>query len=403
MEYKFATRFNNLMPNEIRDVMKRAAGPGMISFSAGRPDNEAFPVEEVKKISAEVLEDSSLEILQYLMENTYKPLKTTFKKFLNSKELIFTDNDDLMVTCGSGEALEIASKVFCNDGDTIVAEDPTFVGALNSFISNNAKLIGVPLEDDGMNIELLEKALQTKPTPKLLYIIPTFQNPTCIVTSLEKRKAIYDLCVKYGVMILEDNPYAYINFGDKLLPTIKSIDTEGIVIYTTTASKIVSPGMRLGVVVSDKQVINKFNAVKGTSGGGLANWSQYVINKFFETIDMEAHEKHISAIYKKKSSYMYEMMKKSFHPDVKFDSPKGGMFIWFKMPDYVDCDEFVDEVVQNHIAVATGKAFAVQPEHKNNGIRLSYTSASMEEIKRGIFLIGELTYKYCEERIDNIL
>lgn len=403
MEYKFAKRFDNLMPNEIREVMVRAAGPGMISFSAGRPDNEAFPVEAIKKISAEVLEENSLEILQYLMGNTYEPLKDTFKKFLNTDELIYKDTDDLMVTCGSGEALEIASKVFCDDGDVIVAEDPSFMGALNSFISNNAKLLGVPLEDDGMNLELLEKALQTKPTPKLLYIIPTFQNPTCIVTSLEKRKAIYDLCVKYGVLILEDNPYAYINFGDKLVPTIKSIDTEGIVIYTTTASKIVSPGMRLGIVVADKEIMNKFNAIKGTSGGGLANWSQYVINKFFATTDMVAHEKHISEIYKKKSTFMYDMMKKTFHPDVKFEAPKGGMFIWFKMPDYVDCDEFVDEIVKNHIAVAAGNAFAVQAEHKNNGVRLSYTSASMEEIERGISLIGDITYKYCEEKIEKVL
>lgn len=281
MKYTFAARFNNITPSGIRAVLEKAAGPDMINFSPGFPDNDAFPANDIQKISQDVLKEDIYTILQYSRGTTYPPLKKALKAFFNRQEKIFTENDDLMVTSGSGEGLEMAAKVFLNSGESIIVEDPTFVGALNGFISNDAKLLGVPVESDGMNLGLLEEAMQSTPAPKLLYIIPTFQNPTRITTSLEKRRAIYDLCLKYNIIILEDNPYGTLRFKGKTIPTLKSIDTEGIVVYCASLSKIISPGIRLGTIIANKEIIDKFNILKGASAGAVTNWSQHVIARFF--------------------------------------------------------------------------------------------------------------------------
>lgn len=397
MKYNFSSRFDNITPSGIRAVLEKAAGPDMINFSPGFPDNDAFPADEIKRISAEVLLEDIYPILQYARKPALPALKEVLKKFLNRQELIVKENDDITVTSGSGEGLEMAAKVFLNPGDSIIVEDPTFVGALNGFLSNEAKLIGIPLQNDGMDLKALEKAMQTNPKPKLLYIIPTFQNPTCITTSLEKRKAIYDLCLKYGIIILEDNPYGALRFKGKNIPTFKSIDTNGIVVYFASLSKIISPGIRLGSITAHKDIIAHFDILKGTSGGAATNWSQYVITRFFETVDIDQHLAHLQNVYGKKSTYMVEMMKKTFHPDIKFQAPDGGMFVWFELPDYADVELFFKKALAMHIAIVSQDTFAVNKEQKMSGIRLSFTSASMEQIKIGITKLGALTYEICNK------
>lgn len=396
MKYTFAARFNNITPSGIRAVLEKAAGPDMINFSPGFPDNDAFPANDIQKISQDVLKEDIYTILQYSRGTTYPPLKKALKAFFNRQEKIFTENDDLMVTSGSGEGLEMAAKVFLNPGESIIVEDPTFVGALNGFISNDAKLLGVPVESDGMNLGLLEETMQSTPAPKLLYIIPTFQNPTCITTSLEKRRAIYDLCLKYNIIILEDNPYGTLRFKGKTIPTLKSIDTEGIVVYCASLSKIISPGIRLGTIIANIEIIDKFNILKGASAGAVTNWSQHVIARFLETVDMDKHLAHLQSVYGKKSTFMVEMMKKTFHPDVKFTTPEGGMFVWFELPKYADARTFLNRATTMHIAIVNEETFAVNRRDKMNGFRLSFTSATMEQIETGIAKLGKLTYELCK-------
>ncbi|RHS95826.1 aminotransferase-like domain-containing protein [Erysipelatoclostridium sp. AM42-17] len=391
MKYQFSKRFDQFTPSMIRDVLIKAAGDDMINFSPGFPDKKTFDVETIKKLSNEILDEDAYEILQYAMKPAYPGLVKSVKQFFNSLEPLVKEEDDIMITSGSGEGLEMAAKVFCDEGDTIVVEDPSFVGALNGFKSNNAKLIGVPLEKDGLNLELLEKAFQTKPTPKLLYIIPTFQNPTCITTSLEKRKAIYDLCVKYGVLILEDNPYGTLRFKGEMVPSIKSFDTENIVVYLASLSKIISPGIRIGTVVANKEIVDKFATMKGASAGAATNWSQYIITKFLNTVDMEEHIKKVSHIYKEKSTLMIETMKETFHPSIDFHAPDGGMFVWFTLPEAINADQFLDEALKKHIAIVPGSCFST--DYSNRGFRLSFTSEPPEQIVKGITMLGEITHQ----------
>ncbi len=393
MDFRFSKRFNDLTPSMIREVRVKAAGPGMIDFSVGRPAKEVFPEERIRSLSDKILAENMYEILQYASKTADDDLVIELKKFFNSIENIVTDDDDIMVTSGSGEGLELASKVFCDEGDSIIVEDPSFVGALNGFKSNGAKLIGVPLESDGLDLDLLEKAMQTKPTPKLLYIIPTFQNPKCFTTPLEKRKAIYELCLKYGVMILEDNPYGNLRFKGKAVPSFKALDTEGIVIYLASLSKIISPGVRVGTVVARKEVVNKFSTMKGTRGGAVTNWSQHLIKKFLQTTDMEDHIARVTEIYRIKSALMLEKMREHFHPDIRIQEPDGGMFIWFDLPEYVSVDEFFDKAVAKHIAIVPGNGFAT--DYESQGFRLSFTTATMDEIVTGIKTLGEISYECC--------
>lgn len=395
MKYQFARRFEDMQPSMIRSVLVRAAGPDMINFSPGFPDHDAFPIAALQRISDEIMHENPDLVLQYARAATFEPLKKALIPFFNRTEKIFKDGDDLTVTSGSAEGLEMATKVFLNPDEWMVAEDPTFVGALNGFKSNGARIIGVPMEADGMNLALLEKAFLHRPRPKMLYMIPTFQNPTTLTTSLAKRKAIYDLCVKYQVIILEDNPYGALRFQGEELPTMKSMDTEGIVVYFASLSKIISPGMRLGAIIANRDVIERFNTIKGASAGAATNWSQLVIARFFEQEDLNAHLQHLQEVYRQKSNLMYQTMVTHFHPDVKMTQPDGGMFIWFTLPDTADADLFLEEAIKAHIAIVPETTFAVDSSRRCQGFRLSFTSASLTQIETGIKKLGELTHLVC--------
>lgn len=393
MNYQFSQHFNYIEPSMIRSVLVKASGKDMINFSPGFPDHEAFPINIIQQISKNVLENNPDMVLQYACSTTFDSLKKELIFFFNREEKIFKNEDDLMVTSGSGEGLEMATKVFLNDGDVVVVEDPTYVGALNGFKSNGARLVGIPVEEDGMNLDLLEKSFNQVPRPKLLYMIPTFQNPTTVTTSLEKRQAIYKLCKKYKVIILEDNPYGSLRFQENSIPTMKSMDTEGIVVYFASLSKIISPGLRVGAIVANRDIIEHFNILKEASGGAVTNWSQLVIAEFLKKVNIDNHLNHIQNIYKCKSSMMYETMLQKFHPDVRIRKPDGGMFIWFELPQYSNPKAFLDLAIANHIAIVSEETFAVNRKKQRYGFRLSFTSASMEQIVRGITMLGKFSYQ----------
>ena len=392
MKYTFAARFNNITPSGIRAVLEKAAGPDMINFSPGFPDNDAFPANDIQKISQDVLKEDIYTILQYSRGTTYPPLKKALKAFFNRQEKIFTENDDLMVTSGSGEGLEMAAKVFLNPGESIIVEDPTFVGALNGFISNDAKLLGVPVESDGMNLGLLEEAMQSTPAPKLLYIIPTFQNPTCITTSLEKRRAIYDLCLKYNIIILEDNPYGDLRFRNDAIPSIKSLDDEGLVVYAASFSKIIAPGMRVAVMIGHQDLLAKCTVAKQTNDVHTNAWAQSVMARFLNETDMEVHLKKLQAVYEQKCNLMLEEMKKQFSPDCKWTIPDGGMFIWVTLPERIDMPEFVKRAVEHKVAVVPGNAFYDDDNKPCQSFRMNFSTPTNEQIIKGVAILGALMH-----------
>ena len=253
----FSYRIQSLQPSAIREILKFTADPSVISFAGGNPAPEAFPVETIRQLTAEILENDPVGALQYSISEGYGPLRDWIKDDLYAKGMFNWKEDDVIITAGAQQVMEMASKVICNEGDAIICESPSFIGSLNAFRSYNAKLVGVPMDSDGMNIEALEDALKKNPRTAFIYVIPNFQNPTGITTSLEKRKAILELAYKYNVLVLEDNPYGDLRFAGEDIPTIRSLDTKGHVIYAGTFSKTLAPGLRVGYMCAENTIIQK--------------------------------------------------------------------------------------------------------------------------------------------------
>ena len=271
MDYFFSDRISGLKPSAIREILKYGSDPKMIGFSAGNPAPESFPVSEMKEISAEIFDTMASSALQYGITEGYTPLREKVKSRLITRFNSVSEDDEVIITSGGQQGLELACKVLCNEGDTVLCEDPSFIGALNAFRSYNVNLVGVKTDSEGIIISELEAALKKEKKVRFLYTIPTFHNPTGKTLSLERRRAIYELACKYNIMILEDNPYGELRFKGKDVPTLKSMDVEGRVIYCGSFSKILSAGIRLSFVSANKERTG--NILKNTT-------SMHILQKY---------------------------------------------------------------------------------------------------------------------------
>ena len=273
-----------------------------------------------------------------------------------------------------------------------VTVTPSFIGSLNAFKSYNVNIAGVELEDDGINIEKLEAAVKANKNVRLLYLIPNFQNPTGNTMSLEKRKAVYELAVKYDFIILEDNPYGDLRFSGTDIPSIKSFDTEGRVIYSRTFSKILAPGLRVGYVSAPSEIISKMIVCKQVADVHSNIWAQQICDRFMETTDMNAHLASLRKIYKAKYELMAAGIKEHFSEKVKVTKPEGGLFIWATLPEDTDMMSFCKKAVEEHkIAVVPGTAFMISENDKTSSFRMNFSTPADEQIVRGCEILGKLT------------
>lgn len=394
MDYTFSDKISSLQPSAIREILKATADPAIIPLAAGNPAPDAFPVEEVQKISAEILAEEPITALQYGVTEGYQPLRDELKSWLARREKIGRDFDDLLVVSGATQIMDLTTKVLCNEGDTVICEEPSFIGSLNCFRSYGCKLKGVPVEADGMDVDALEEALKTTENAKFIYTIPNFQNPAGATMSLAKRKRLYELAVKYNKIILEDNPYGDLRVAGEPLPTIKSMDTEGIVIYAGSFSKILSPGLRVAYCVGPKPILAKMTVGKQASDVHTPCLNQMIVYRWLRDYDVEAHIKKIQGIYRKKLNLMCDCIDKELGDFVEYVRPEGGLFIWCKLPDDVDMLDFVQRAVKKKVAVVPGNAFLMNNTDKTQYIRLNFSTPSDEKIAAGIKLLGEVAKEY---------
>ncbi len=391
MNYIFSDRIAGLQASAIREILKFTAFPDVISFAAGNPAPEAFPVDEVSRISSELLKDNPILALQYNITEGYTPLRDLLKKRMAEKDC-FTDNDELIITAGAQQGIELSCKVLCNEGDTLICEAPSFIGSLNAFKSYKVNLVGVELEDDGINLEQLENTLKANTNTKVLYLIPNFQNPTGNTMSLEKRKAVYEIARKYDIIIIEDNPYGELRFAGEDVPSIKSLDTDGRVIYVGSFSKILAPGLRVGYVSAPKEIIQKIVVCKQVSDVHTNIWAQAVCERFMETCDLNVHFDSLRAIYKRKCELMLGEMDKHFSKKIKYTKPQGGLFIWATLPEGSDMLGFCKKAVEEYkIAVVPGSAFMISESDKTNSFRLNFSTPTDEQIVKGCEILGRMT------------
>ncbi|MGN0667404.1 MAG: PLP-dependent aminotransferase family protein [Huintestinicola sp.] len=392
MEYVFSDKVSPLKPSVIREILKFTADPTVISLAAGNPAPETFPSRDVADITARILKDNPVAALQYSITEGYTPLRETLKKRIAKDGCFNADMDELIITSGAQQANELACKVLLNEGDTLICEAPSFIGSLNAFKSYNVNLEGVEMDSDGMNLEKLEEKLKSSNNPKLIYIIPNFQNPTGLCTSLEKRKAVYELAKKYKVMILEDNPYGDTRFAGEAIPSIKSMDTEGLVIYSGTFSKTLAPGIRVGFVSAPKPVISKIVVCKQVSDVHTNILAQMICDEYLNNYDMDAHLEEIRAINRRKCSLMLDAIDSSFSKKVTCTRPEGGLFIWATLPEGCDMMGFCSKAVEEYrVAVVPGTAFLINENDTISSFRLNFTTPTDEQLVKGCEILGKLS------------
>ena len=391
MEYNFSRKLAELKPSAIREIFKSLTDPEIISFAAGNPAPESFPVDELAKISADIFANNSTAALQYSITEGYGPLREAVAARQKAKFNIGTAGDSTLIVSGGQQGIELACKVFCNEGDTIICENPSFIGSLNSFRSNGINVVGVELEADGINIQELEKALKQNPRTKLLYVIPTFQNPAGITTSIEKRREILRLAKKYNVVILEDNPYGELRFRGEDVPTLKSMDNEGRVIYCSSFSKILSAGMRVGFVIANEQIISKMAVGKQGEDVHTNIFFQMLCHRYMTECDIDAHIEDIRSIYRHKCDLMLDCIERYVPRDiVTFTRPEGGLFIWGTVKDCDDVTPIVQRLIAKKVAVVPGSAFNCDTSKKSGSFRLNYSTPTDEQIIEGVKRLGSV-------------
>ena len=391
MDYIFSDKISSLKASAIREILKATSGTNVIPFAAGNPAPDAFPVDDIKRISAKLLEENPILALQYNITEGYTPLRDLLKKRMENENSFNPAIDDLICVSGAQQGNELSCKVLLNEGDTLICEAPSFIGSLNAFKSYNVNLVGIELESDGINIEKLEEALIEHKNTKVIYVIPNFQNPTGLTMSLAKRKAVYALAQKYNVFILEDNPYGDLRFEGEFIPSIKSLDTDGRVIYSGTFSKILAPGLRVGYVSAPAEIVQKIVVCKQVSDVHSNIWAQAVCYEFMSTVDLDEHLARLRAIYRKKCNLMLTEIDNNFSDKITYTKPQGGLFIWATLPQGSDMIGFCKKCAENGVAVVPGSAFMVKDTDETTSFRMNFSTPTDEQIVKGCEIVGKLS------------
>ena len=390
MEFRYSDKVLGMRPSIIRELLKQMSDPSLISFAGGNPAADSFPVADIRAFSDKLLETDPVGMLQYSVTEGCGPLREACRDFANRKWPVVKKSDEVIITSGSQQVIEFMAKLLCNEGDVVAVEEPAFLGAYNSMRSFGAVLRGVPLQPDGVDLEALEAAFAAEPKPKFFYCIPNFQNPTGYTTSAAKRKAIYELAVKYGVPVLEDDPYGALRISGEDVPPIKHFDETGAVVYAGSFSKILCPGMRLAYCAGQPEFITKMVTAKQGSDVHTNVWAQRVCERMLRETDMNAHIARLQAIYREKANHMMAQLDERLSGAVSYVRPEGGMFIWAKLPDEAPAGEFARRCLEKKLAVVPGSAFYTDSAVDQPFVRLNFSTPTKEQIDRGVAVMAEV-------------
>jgi 2-aminoadipate transaminase len=378
----------------IRELLKITQMPDVISFAGGMPAPEIFPIEEFKEACIRVLDNHGQEALQYGTTDGYLPLREMISRHTNQYG-IKVNADNIMITNGSQQALDLIGKIFINPGDRILVETPTYLGALQAWNTYNAQYITVPSDDDGLQVDKLEMALRAG--PKFMYVLPNFQNPTGVTIPLDRRKILVELADKYGVPIIEDDPYGQLRFEGKHIPTVELLDDQlhgdngcyhGNVIYLSTFSKILSPGIRLAWVVATPEIIQKMVMAKQGADLHTSTFNQIVAYEVSRKGFLDEHIKKINSVYKERRDIMLEELEKNMPDGVKWTKPQGGLFLWIKLPETCNAKELLVKAVEKKVAFVPGYSFFPNGGGENT-MRLNFSNAQPDMIRIGIKRLAE--------------
>ncbi len=383
--YEFADRLTGVTGSEIRKIFALLADPQIISFAGGNPSPAAFPCGELSRISEKLIREKGAHVLQYGATKGYG----AFLELLKERDAdIMKEYDDNIVLSGSSQGIEIFSRVMLNEGDAMLVESPTFLGALQTFFLARANVQTVDLKEDGIDLNELEGKIKAH-KPKFFYVIPTFQNPSGITTSGEKRREIYELCKKHGVMILEDDPYAELRYEGQPIESIKSYDDCGLVCKLGSFSKTVSPGLRVGYAVAHGEVIGKFNLIKQGQDVHTSILTQAMVCEFLRSGLYAEHVQKLCVQYKEQRDCMLNAIQEHFPEGVRHTHPMGGLFIWVTLPEGMDARALFEKCVERKVAFVPGTPFFADGGHQNT-LRMNFSMPAPESIGVGVERMGKI-------------
>lgn len=385
----FAKRMDGMKASDIRELLKLTTRPEIISFAGGLPAPELFPVEDIKAATDAVMDEQGRAALQYGQTEGYLPLRQKIAQRMAAKNTIHTTPDNIILTAGSQQGLDYCGKLFLDPGDVVVMESPSYLGAINAFQAYQPKFVEVPTDDEGMIMEELDKVLATTENVKLIYVIPDFQNPSGRTWPLERRKKFLEIINKYGVPAIEDNPYGELRFKGEYQPALKSMDSEGLIIYMGTFSKIMAPGYRIGWTCANDEIIEKLNLIAQAAALQTSTIAPIIISKYMDMFDLDAHVDKIRETYKHRCQLMINTMKETFPPEAKFTDPDGGLFTWVELPEYVNTRDLAAKALDMGVAFVPGSGFF--PNGGNNCcMRLNYSCMPDERIVEGVKRLAEV-------------
>lgn len=394
-DYRYAHRMQRMTSSVIRELLKLTEQPDIISFAGGLPAPEVFPIQKFREACAYVLENLGPQSLQYGATDGYLPLREMIARH-TSRFSAEVNADNILITSGSQQALDFIGRLFINRGDYIVLESPTYLGALQAWNAFGAQYIPVRSDEHGMIVDELEAALRIG--PKFIYVLPNFQNPGGSTLPLERRKQLVKIADKYGVPIIEDDPYGQLRYEGEHIPSIVSLDSEyrgpngghysGNVIYLSTFSKLLAPGLRLGWVVAPPEVIQKLAVTKQAADLHTSSFNQYVAYEVAKGGFLDEHVKLIRATYKERRDVMIEMMEEMFPSGVTWRKPHGGMFLWSVLPEGMDSSEMLKRAIERKVAFVPGEPFHPNGGGKNT-LRLNFSYSSPEIIREGMARLAE--------------
>lgn len=393
-EYRYAHRMQRMGSSVIRELLKLTEQPDIISFAGGLPAPEVFPVKEFQEACNRVLTEHGAQALQYSTTEGYRPLREMIARHTGRYNVDVTP-ENILITSGSQQALDFIGRLFINRGDYIIVESPTYLGALQAWNAYGAQYISVRADEHGMIVDELEAALRVG--PKFIYVLPNFQNPSGSTLSLERRKQLVALADQYGVPIIEDDPYGQLRYDGEHLPSVVYLDEQyrndggheytGNVIYLSTFSKLLAPGLRLAWVVAPPKVIQKLVMTKQAADLHTSSFNQQVAYEVGKGGFLDEHVKLIRSVYKERRDVMLEMMDEMFPSEMRWTKPAGGMFLWGMMPEGVDAAEVLKIAIDRKVAFVPGGAF-----HPNGGgantMRINFSYSSPDSIREGITRLG---------------
>ena len=385
---KFSSRMNLLKGSAIRELLALANKPEVLSFAGGMPAPELFPVDKIKAATDAVLEEQGRVALQYSSTNGFEHFRQQIADRMEAKLNIKTSADNILVTSGSQQGLDYSARVFCDKGDVIIIESPSYLGALNAFKACEPNFVAIPTDGDGMIMEELEKVLATTENVKMIYVIPDFQNPSGRTWPLERRKQFMEIVNKYEVPVVEDNPYGELRFhgeGGSSFATLLGEQCAAM----GTFSKIVAPGMRIGwIACKQPELYAKLLAFKSTMDLHTNIFGQMVLAQYLLDNDLDDQIEKIKEMYREKAEKMMACMAEDFPADVKYTKPEGGMFIWATMPEGLKAVDVMEAAAKKGVAVCPGDPF-YEEDRGVRTMRINYSNSSDEAIEKGIKILGD--------------